>query len=202
MADKVTKSDAEWRAALTPEQFHVTRKKGTERAFSGKLWDEHRDGMYACVCCGAPLFDAATKFDSGTGWPSFYAPMARENVAEKDDSSFFMRAHRGRVRGVRRAPRPRLPGWSRADGAALLHELGSAQVRTEDIARAAPQDCGARLARVGPSQRMTRAPLPFITASTSAVRTIDVSPGVVMASAPCAAPYSTASCGLLPARNA
>jgi peptide-methionine (R)-S-oxide reductase len=91
MADKVTKSDAEWRAALTSEQFHVTRKKGTERAFSGKLWDEHRDGMYACVCCGAPLFDAATKFDSGTGWPSFYAPMARENVAEKDDSSFFMR---------------------------------------------------------------------------------------------------------------
>jgi peptide-methionine (R)-S-oxide reductase len=91
MADKVTKSDAEWRAALTPEQFHVTRKKGTERALSGKLWDEHRDGMYACVCCGAPLFDAATKFDSGTGWPSFYAPMVRENVAEKDDSSFFMR---------------------------------------------------------------------------------------------------------------
>lgn len=91
MAEKVSRSEAEWRAALTPEQFHVTRKKGTERAFSGKLWDEHRDGMYACVCCGAPLFDATTKFDSGTGWPSFYAPVAKENVAEKDDSGFFMR---------------------------------------------------------------------------------------------------------------
>jgi peptide-methionine (R)-S-oxide reductase len=69
----------------------VTRKKGTERAFSGKLWDEHRPGMYACVCCGAPLFDAATKFDSGTGWPSFYAPMGKDSVAEHDDRGFFMR---------------------------------------------------------------------------------------------------------------
>jgi peptide-methionine (R)-S-oxide reductase len=91
MAEKVTKTDAQWRAELTPEQYRVTRRNGTERAFTGEHWDEHRPGTYACVCCGRALFDAATKFDSGTGWPSFYAPMARESVAEKDDSGFFMR---------------------------------------------------------------------------------------------------------------
>jgi peptide-methionine (R)-S-oxide reductase len=91
MVDKVTKSDAEWRALLTPEQYKVTRKKGTERAFSGKDWDNHADGTYRCVCCGTPLFDAATKFDSGTGWPSFYAPISGENVRSIDDTSWFMR---------------------------------------------------------------------------------------------------------------
>ena len=91
MVDKVVKSDSEWRSQLTPEQYKVTRKKGTERAFSGDTWDNHDDGMYNCVCCGTPLFDAQTKFDSGTGWPSFYAPVAKENVHEEDDSSFFMR---------------------------------------------------------------------------------------------------------------
>jgi peptide-methionine (R)-S-oxide reductase len=91
MTQKVVKPDEAWRAQLTPEQYRVTRRKGTERAFSGEYWDEHRAGLYRCVCCGTPLFDAATKFDSGTGWPSFYAPVAKESVAEKDDSSFFMR---------------------------------------------------------------------------------------------------------------
>jgi peptide-methionine (R)-S-oxide reductase len=91
MVDKVVKPDEAWRAALTPEQYRVTRRKGTERAFTGEYWDEHRPGTYRCVCCGTPLFDAATKFDSGTGWPSFYAPLAKENVAEKDDRAFFMR---------------------------------------------------------------------------------------------------------------
>ena len=91
MSDKIVKSDADWRAQLTPEQYRVTRKKGTEPAFTGKLWDEHRPGTYRCVCCGTPLFDAATKFDSGTGWPSFYAPLAKDRVAERDDRALFMR---------------------------------------------------------------------------------------------------------------
>ncbi len=91
MVDKIVKSDAEWRAQLTAEQYKVARKKGTERAFTGKLWDNHADGTYRCVCCGMPLFDAATKFESGTGWPSFYAPIAPENVRNEDDSSWIMR---------------------------------------------------------------------------------------------------------------
>ena len=85
------KTDAEWREQLTPEQYYVTREAGTERAFSGKYWDCHDDGVYACICCGAELFDAETKFDSGTGWPSFYQPLKAENVGEKEDNSFWMR---------------------------------------------------------------------------------------------------------------
>ena len=84
-------SKAEWREKLSPEAFHVTREHGTERAFSHPHHAEKRDGMYRCVCCGAPLFNSGTKFDSGTGWPSFYAPAAGEAVNEHDDSSFFMR---------------------------------------------------------------------------------------------------------------
>ena len=91
MTAKIVRTDAEWRAQLTPEQYRVTRRKGTERAFTGEHWDEHRPGTYRCVCCGAPLFDAATKFDSGTGWPSFWAPLSGENVAERDDRALFMR---------------------------------------------------------------------------------------------------------------
>jgi peptide-methionine (R)-S-oxide reductase len=84
-------SDAEWKQRLTPEQFHVTRKKGTERAFTGEYWNSKQPGTYLCVCCGAPLFDSATKFDSGTGWPSFWQPVSDENVATEEDRSFFMR---------------------------------------------------------------------------------------------------------------
>jgi peptide-methionine (R)-S-oxide reductase len=91
MVDKVHKSDAEWKAQLSGEQFRVTRKKGTERAFSGEYWDNHRKGVYTCVCCGTPLFASDTKFESGTGWPSFWQPVSAENVKDVDDSSFFMR---------------------------------------------------------------------------------------------------------------
>jgi len=91
MVEKVHKSDAEWKAQLTSEQFRVTRKKGTERAFSGELWDNHRAGTYRCVCCGTPLFASDAKFESGTGWPSFVAPVAKENVREEADNTFWMR---------------------------------------------------------------------------------------------------------------
>ena len=91
MVDKVHKTDAEWKAQLTPEQFKVTRKKGTERPFSNEYWDNHQEGMYRCVGCGTPLFKSDTKFDSGTGWPSFYAPVSKENVREESDNTLFMR---------------------------------------------------------------------------------------------------------------
>ena len=87
----IRKTDAEWRKQLTREQYRVTRKAGTERAFSGEYWDCHEDGVYACVCCGAELFDSATKFESGTGWPSFYEPLEPGRVGEAEDNSFWMR---------------------------------------------------------------------------------------------------------------
>ena len=88
--DKIVKTDAEWKTQLTPEEFTVTRKHGTERAFTGKYHDCKDAGVYECVCCGHPLFDAGTKFDSGTGWPSFWGPASPESVAEKTDKSWFM----------------------------------------------------------------------------------------------------------------
>lgn len=88
--DKVVKSDAEWRAQLTPEQYHVTREAGTERAFTGKYHDAKAAGVYHCVCCGEPLFDSETKFDSGTGWPSFFRPVSEDAVEENVDRKFFM----------------------------------------------------------------------------------------------------------------
>jgi len=91
MTDKIVKTDAEWRKQLTPEQFHVTREKGTEGAFTGAHWDNHAQGVYCCVCCGAELFSSEHKFDSRTGWPSFWQPAKAENIATEDDHSFFMR---------------------------------------------------------------------------------------------------------------
>ncbi|MCR9072830.1 MAG: peptide-methionine (R)-S-oxide reductase MsrB [Alphaproteobacteria bacterium] len=90
MAEKIVKSDAEWKAQLTPEQYKVARKHGTERPFSNAYHDSKTPGTYACVCCGQPLFDSDTKYDSGTGWPSFWAPISDEAVGTTTDRSFFM----------------------------------------------------------------------------------------------------------------
>ena len=91
MSDKISKTDEEWREQLTEEQFHVTRKHGTERAFSGRF-DKHYDaGTYLCICCGTPLFSSETKFNSGSGWPSFFAPVDEANIGKTVDKNFFMR---------------------------------------------------------------------------------------------------------------
>ncbi|HEY7714461.1 MAG TPA: peptide-methionine (R)-S-oxide reductase MsrB [Candidatus Binatia bacterium] len=89
--EKIKKSEEEWRKDLTEEQYDVCRKKGTERAFTGQYWDHHEKGTYRCTCCGNELFSSDTKFDSGTGWPSFWAPVSEDRVATEEDSSFFMR---------------------------------------------------------------------------------------------------------------
>jgi peptide-methionine (R)-S-oxide reductase len=91
MVDKVEKSEAEWKAQLTPEQYRITRKKGTERPFTGGLLGIHEQGLYKCVCCGTPLFESDAKFDSGTGWPSFFKPVDPANVLEEEDRSLFAR---------------------------------------------------------------------------------------------------------------
>ena len=90
MTDQISKTEAEWRAQLSPDQYHVTREKGTEPAFSGEYWKTKAPGVYQCVCCGEPLFDSDTKFDSGTGWPSFSAPVEASKVAMETDSSYGM----------------------------------------------------------------------------------------------------------------
>jgi peptide-methionine (R)-S-oxide reductase len=88
--EKVTKTEADWKKQLTPEQYHVTREAGTECAFTGAYWNNHETGMYHCVCCGAPLFNSATKFNSGTGWPSFNQPVEGGGVTEHRDTKYGM----------------------------------------------------------------------------------------------------------------
>jgi peptide-methionine (R)-S-oxide reductase len=88
--EKVVKTDSAWRQQLSPEEYKVTRKHGTERAFTGRHWNEKRKGTYRCICCGEPLFSSETKFESGTGWPSFWAPVAEQAVATKADRSLWM----------------------------------------------------------------------------------------------------------------
>ncbi len=91
MISPVKKSDEEWRQQLTPEQYRVTRRKGTERAFTGEHYNRKDGGVYQCICCGTPLFSSEAKFDSGTGWPSFWAPIAEDNLKLENDFSLFMR---------------------------------------------------------------------------------------------------------------
>ncbi len=91
MTEKVVKKETEWMNELSPEQFRVARMKGTERAFTGKYWNTKSPGVYKCVCCGTPLFSSDTKFDSGTGWPSFYQPVNEDNVVEEEDRTLWMR---------------------------------------------------------------------------------------------------------------
>ena len=91
MGDKVTKTDEEWRNQLTPEQYKVCRKKGTEGAFTGEHWNTKEAGAYHCVCCGHPLFDSKAKFDSGTGWPSYFDPIAPSHIATEEDRTLWMR---------------------------------------------------------------------------------------------------------------
>src|SRR5574341_547582 len=93
---KVIRGDAEWKQKLAPEAYYVLRQKGTERPFTGKYWDSKKKGTYLCAACGQELFSSETKFDSGTGWPSFWAPVAKENVTTEDDSSLFMTRTEGR----------------------------------------------------------------------------------------------------------
>jgi peptide-methionine (R)-S-oxide reductase len=89
MSDKVMKSTEEWRKQLTPEQYHVTREQGTERAFSGDTWNNHEQGIYQCICCGNDLYRSEHKYESGTGWPSFWQPIAPENITTRADNSLF-----------------------------------------------------------------------------------------------------------------
>jgi len=90
MTEKIARPDKEWQQALTPEQYRIARKKGTERAFTGEYWDNHESGVYRCVCCGADLFRSDTKFDSGSGWPSFWAPVEEDRIETAADRSHFM----------------------------------------------------------------------------------------------------------------
>ena len=87
---KVMKTNEEWKKRLTDEQYHITREKGTERPFKNKYWDNHEEGVYKCICCGQELFNSETKFESGTGWPSFWQPIKKENVEEEVDTSLWM----------------------------------------------------------------------------------------------------------------
>ena len=91
MKDHIVKTNEEWHRELTPQQYHVTREKGTERAFTGEYWDNHDPGVYRCVCCGQELFSSETKYESGTGWPSFWQPLADENVETAEDNALWMK---------------------------------------------------------------------------------------------------------------
>ena len=130
MATRVEKTDKQWREELTPEQYEVLRKGTTERAFTGRYWDAHDDGMYRCAACGAELFSSDTKFESGTGWPSFTEPKVAEAVELRPDRSWGMDRTEVVCKDVRRPPRARLRRRpERRRGDALLHQLVLARAR-------------------------------------------------------------------------
>ena len=127
--DQLPKTDAEWREKLTPEQFEVARKAGTERAFSGEYWDCHDDGVYECVCCGEPLFSSDTKFESGTGWPSFFQALAPDAVEEDTDASHGMVRTEARCRNCGAHLGLVFPDGPRPTG--LRYCMNSASLRLE-----------------------------------------------------------------------
>ena len=126
---KVVKSDAEWQQLLSPISYQVARQAGTERAYTGDTLNVHDRGLFRCICCDTAVFSSETKFDSGTGWPSFWQPIARENVVEIDRPKRRDGAHCGLLQTVRRSFGPRVHGWAASDGSALLHELGGHALR-------------------------------------------------------------------------
>ena len=129
MTQKIQKTDEQWRAELTPEQYEVLRRKGTERPWSGVLNDCKEPGVYRCAGCGSELFRSDEKFDSGSGWPSFFAPAADGAVDDRGGPQLLHEAHRGPVLDLRWAPGPRLRRRPEPHRAALLHQLGGAHAR-------------------------------------------------------------------------
>ncbi len=125
--DKIVKSDKEWEKELPYETFCIMRQQGTEAPFSNKYWDNHEEGQYFCAACHNLLFLSDTKFESGTGWPSYFQPADPQALTEKRDIAYGMIRTGGELRPLRRPPGPRLPRWAQAHGPALLHQQRRAQ---------------------------------------------------------------------------
>ncbi len=150
---RIVKTEAEWKALLPEDSFYVTRHEGTERPYSGQYNDNHADGLYRCICCDTALFDSRTKFESGTGWPSFWKPISSANVREFGDNTTDDGTHRGVMPALRCAPGPCVRRRAGSDRPALLHELGGAQIRSAGVKGSAT--CAARL-RAGRTRHTRR----------------------------------------------